>query len=187
MLKIYSQNVWGGQVFGPLCERIAHLRDQIHLFCFQEVPASPDGVQPYTSVRTNLLAELQHRLPEYQALFCNIQSGFDPHGPITYAVDFGQAVFVHPSLTLQDHFKRFIFRTENALSAHSNTPVGWGWVEPSKWSPFAKIRRPISLVMFMGSGIRAGKATFQSVLSSPLILLRLWRQRAHRRKSLWVI
>jgi hypothetical protein len=74
----------------------------------------------------DLLDELQHLLPGYQALFCNIQSGFDPHGPVAYAVDFGQAMFVHPSLRLQDHFKRFIFRTENALSAHSNTPVGWG-------------------------------------------------------------
>jgi hypothetical protein len=126
MLHIYSQNVWGGQVFGPLCERIASLRDQIHLFCFQEVSASPDGAQPYTPVRTNLLAELQHRLPGYQTLFCNIQSGFDPHGPVTYAVDFGQAMFIHPALTLQDHFKRFIFRTENALSTHANLPVGWG-------------------------------------------------------------
>jgi len=60
MLKIYAQNVWGGRVFGPFCERLAHVRDQVHLFCFQEVLTSPDGVQPYTTMRTNLLAELQY-------------------------------------------------------------------------------------------------------------------------------
>ncbi len=126
MLHMYSQNVWGGKVFGPLCERLIHVRDQVHLFCFQEVLASPDGVQPYTTVRTNLLAELQHCLPEHRPLFCNIQSGFDPDGPVRYAVDFGQAMFLHRSLGLQQHLTRFIFRTANALTAASSTVVGWG-------------------------------------------------------------
>jgi hypothetical protein len=126
MLHIYSQNIWGGRVFGPLYERLAQARDQVHLFCFQEVLTSPDGVQPYTTVRTNLLAELQHCLPEHHALFCNIQSGFDPDGPVRYAVDFGQALFLHRSLGLQQHFTRFIFRTENALRAGASEAVGWG-------------------------------------------------------------
>jgi len=126
MLHIYSQNVWSGKVFGPLCERLTYVRDQVHLFCFQEVLTSPHGVQPYTTVRTNLLAELQHCLPEHHALFCNLQSGFDPDGPVQYAVDFGQALFLHRSLGLQRHFTRFIFRTENALSAGSREAVGWG-------------------------------------------------------------
>lgn len=126
MLQMYSQNVWSGKVFGPLCERLTHLRDQVQLFCFQEVLASPDGVQPHTTVRTNLLAELQHCLPEHQPLFCNIQSGFDPAGPVRYAVDFGQAMFLHRSIGLQHHFTRFIFRTENALTAAASAVVGWG-------------------------------------------------------------
>jgi Endonuclease/Exonuclease/phosphatase family len=126
MLTIYAQNIWGGQVFGPLCERLVQLRDQVHIFCLQEVLSSADGVQPYTPVRTNLLAELQHRLPDHRPLFCNIQSGFDPDGHVTYAVDFGQAMFLHRSILLQHHFKSFIFRTENALSAASSEPVGWG-------------------------------------------------------------
>ena len=126
MLHMYSQNVWNGKVFGPLCERLTHVRNQVHLFCFQEVLTSPDGVQPYTTVRTNLLAELQHCLPEHQALFCNIQSGFEPDGPVRYAVDFGQAMFLHRSIGLQQHFTRFIFRTENALTAAPSAAVGWG-------------------------------------------------------------
>jgi Endonuclease/Exonuclease/phosphatase family len=126
MLHMYSQNVWSGKVFGPLCERLIHLRDQVHLFCFQEVLTSPDGVQPYTTVRTNLLAELHHCLPEHQPLFCNIQSGFDPDGPVRYAVDFGQAMFLHRSVGLQQHLTRFIFRTENALTAAASVAVGWG-------------------------------------------------------------
>jgi len=126
MLHIYSQNVWSGRVFGPLCEQLLHVRDQVHLFCFQEVLTSPHGIQPYTLVRTNLLAELQHCLPEHQALFCNIQSGFDPDGPVGYAVDFGQAIFLHRSIGLQQHFTRFIFRTENALTGATSEAVGWG-------------------------------------------------------------
>jgi hypothetical protein len=126
MLHIYSQNVWSGKVFGPLCERLIHVREQVHLFCFQEVLASPDGVQPYTTVRTNLLAELHHCLPEHRPLFCNIQSGFDPDGPVRYAVNFGQAMFLHRSIGLQQHFTRFIFRTENALTAADSAVVGWG-------------------------------------------------------------
>ena len=126
MLKIYAQNVWGGRVFGTFCEQLPQVRDQVHVFCFQEVLTSQDGVQPYTTVRTNLLAELQHCLPEHQALFCNLQAGFDPDGPRRYTVDFGQALFLHRSLGLQQHFTRFIFRTENALCAAANEPVGWG-------------------------------------------------------------
>ena len=31
MLHMYSQNVWSGKVFEPLCERLIHLRDQVYL------------------------------------------------------------------------------------------------------------------------------------------------------------
>ena len=109
MLQIYSQNVWGGQVFGPLCKQLLQCRNQVHLFCLQEVLASPREMQPETSVRTNLLAELQRRLPDYEPLFCNLQSNFDPDGELTSAVDFGQAIFVHRSIELRDAFRRFIF------------------------------------------------------------------------------
>jgi len=126
MLTIYTQNIWGGQVFGPLCARLVQLRDRVHIFCLQEVLSSADGVQPYTPVRTNLLAELQHCLPDHQPLFCNLQSGFNPDGSMTDAVDFGQAIFLHRSILLQHHCKRFIFRTENALSVVPSEPVGWG-------------------------------------------------------------
>src|ERR671924_491959 len=126
MLKMYSQNVWSGRVFGPLCERLAHVRDQVHLFCFQEVLASPEGVQPYTPVRTNLLAELQHCLPEHQPLFCNIQSGFDPDGLVRYAVDFGQAMFLQRSMGSKQHFPRFFLRKKTPLPAASSEAVGWG-------------------------------------------------------------
>ncbi len=125
MLQIYSQNIWGGQVFGPLCKQLLQFRDQTHLFCFQEVLASSEVTQPYTSIRTNLFAELQHLLPDYEPLFCNLQSNFDPDGELTAAVNFGQAIFVHRSLELQSYFKRFIFRSENAWSAAVDEPLGW--------------------------------------------------------------
>lgn len=125
MLKIYSQNLWGGQVFGPLCQQLLKYRDQVHIFCFQEVLASSEGLQPYTSIRTNLLAELLYRLPDYEPLFCNLQSNFDPDGELTSAIDFGQAIFVHRSLELTGYFRRFIFRTENAWSPEADEPLGW--------------------------------------------------------------
>ena len=126
MLRLYCQNLWSGEVFGPLCERLVQLRDQCHIFCFQEVVRSSHGLQPFTALRTNLLAELQHRLPEHQPLFCNLQSDFDPDGERITDVDFGQAIFVHRSLVLRHHFTRFIFRAENALPAGARSPVGWG-------------------------------------------------------------
>jgi endonuclease/exonuclease/phosphatase (EEP) superfamily protein YafD len=72
------------------------------------------------------LAELHHCLPGHQPLFCTIQSGFDPDGPVRYAVEFGQAMFLHRSLELHQHFTRFIFRTANALTAASSEAIGWG-------------------------------------------------------------
>jgi hypothetical protein len=38
---------------------------------------------------------------------------------VQYAVDFGQAMFLHRSVGLRSHCTRFIFRTANALTAHA--------------------------------------------------------------------
>ena len=126
MLRIYSQNLWGGLVFGPLYERLLQVRDDYEVFCFQEVLTSQAGLQPHTPVRTNLLAELEQCLPDHQSLFCNTQEGFDPDGFMPYEVNFGQALFVHRSLQLRTHDIHFIFRHENALPRHANAPLGWG-------------------------------------------------------------
>jgi hypothetical protein len=102
------------------------VRHQVHVFCFQEVLRSANGVQPYTPLRTNLLDELAYCLPNYQMLYCNLQSEFDPESELAPGVDFGQAIFLHPSLTCERQSIRFIFRTENALPPKAKAPVGWG-------------------------------------------------------------
>jgi hypothetical protein len=126
MLKIYSQNLWSGEIFGPLRKRLIQVRDQFHIFCFQEVLRSANGVQPYTPLRTNLLAELEYCLPDHQPLYCNLQAEFDPESELAPGVDFGQAIFLHPALICESQSTRFIFRTENALPPKAKAPVGWG-------------------------------------------------------------
>jgi len=126
MLKLYSQNLWSGEIFGPLRKRLIQVREQFDIFCFQEVLRSANSVQPYTPLRTNLLAELQDCLPDHQPLFCNLQTEFDPEGELAPGVDFGQAIFLHCALVCDSRADRFIFRTENALPPRARAPVGWG-------------------------------------------------------------
>ncbi len=100
-MKLITLNTWGGIVYDPLLAFIKKQKEEIDIFCFQEVLFGNDPV--VTAVhqgRVNLFSELQKCLPDFNAYIYLSPSDYFQDEFITFPE--GQVIFVKKGLIVKE-------------------------------------------------------------------------------------
>lgn len=92
-MKLLSLNIWGGQVYDPLIKFLEQKRDQIDIFCFQEVFKSKENIISNGS-RMNIYYDLEKILKDYNAYYSSTFEGRDLKQKVEFEVCFGPAIFI---------------------------------------------------------------------------------------------
>lgn len=111
-MKLLSLNIWGGQVYDPLIKFLEQKRDQIDIFCFQEVFKSKENIISNGS-RMNIYYDLEKILKDYNAYYSSTFEGRDLKQKVEFEVCFGSAIFIKKNIRIVKEGSIFIHRAYN--------------------------------------------------------------------------
>lgn len=97
-MKLLSLNVWGGRVFTPLLDFIEARRDDIDIFCFQEVCSTMPDYITGERERNHLFDAIEKVLPRYKSLFTVAAEHPGEKDPMDQPITYGLATFYRSSL-----------------------------------------------------------------------------------------
>ena len=111
-MKLLSLNIWGGQIYQPLLKFLEKEKEEIDVFCFQEVFKSKENIISNGS-KLNIYYNLVETLKEYDAYYAPTFEGGDLKGKVDFEVYFGQAIFVKKEIKIVEDGHVFIFGSYN--------------------------------------------------------------------------
>lgn len=119
-MKLICLNLWTGKIHDPLVEFIKTKRNETDIFCFQEVSKSDRNIITHETY-SNLIAELEELLPDFNYYFTPIGQGFDTKGPVDFELKIGQANFVKKNLKILSEGDIFVYRKSGDMGTpHSD-------------------------------------------------------------------
>lgn len=121
-MQLITLNIWGGRNHDLLLKFIEANRDQTDIFCFQEVFKSDRSVLNPNGSWSNILAEIQNVLPEFNYYFSPTFHGTDFDNKVNYPLSQGQSTFWNKKLVIKEKGEIFVNRSENDM----------GWFEWGK-------------------------------------------------------
>ena len=83
-VKIISLNTFGGKLKNELYGFLEDQRDQIDIFCFQEIFDSNSTILESNGIRTHLFKEISNILNNYQGFYNPQLSGYDQAGEVNF-------------------------------------------------------------------------------------------------------
>lgn len=116
-MKLLTLNIWGGQVYEPLVKFIKAKRNEIDIFCFQEVLNGKSGEK--TEIITNAP---DARIDIYSEL-CDILSGFQGHFAPTQDEE-GLAIFIRKNIPVTKNGDIFVYRYIDAMENNKTETIG---------------------------------------------------------------
>ncbi|MEK7180101.1 MAG: endonuclease/exonuclease/phosphatase family protein [Patescibacteria group bacterium] len=125
-MKLISLNVWGGHEFDALLSFLATHTKSTDIFCFQEVYISSQDIIS-RGTQLNILKKLRSILPHHRLFFIPIQDNIDENGAISIPSTFGQAMFIHKSLSVEKEGFVFTHRDHNAMEGDDFGTLGSGF------------------------------------------------------------
>ena len=114
-MQLITLNIWGGRAHDPLLKFIEANKNQTDIFCFQEVFKSDRSVKNPNGSWSNILAEIQELLPDFDFYFSPTFHGTDFNNKVDYPLSHGQATFWNKKLTIKEMGEVFVNRRENDM------------------------------------------------------------------------
>lgn len=111
-MKLLSLNIWGGQVYEPLTKFLKSQKDQIDIFCFQEVFKSKEKIISSKS-RMDIYYDIERILKGYDAYYSPTFKGRDLKKAVNFDVHFGPAIFIKKNIKIIKEGSVFIHRSYN--------------------------------------------------------------------------
>ena len=116
-MQVISLNILGGAIYEPLKDFIIKQAPGTDFFCFQEVYSSAKPEIHKSGLRTNILADLQQWLPEFDAHFEILEDNF-PRPDITS----GMVIFARKGIPIKSTGKVFIHDAKTSNVDESEPP-----------------------------------------------------------------
>lgn len=120
-MRLITLNIWGGRAHGPLIDFINVNKGQTDIFAFQEVFKSDRSVKNPNGSWSNILAEIQNILTDFDYYFSPTFSGTDFDNKVDYPLSQGQTTFWNKKLAIKEKGEIFVNRRENDMGW-----FGWG-------------------------------------------------------------
>lgn len=117
-MKLVTLNIWGGKLFQPLVDFFQNQKDEIDIFCLQEVwnhhqvPEEALKKAP-PGTKVNILSHLVGALPEFHVYFAPAQDKAS-----------GLAIFVKKNHTIGHLGDSFIFRSRDSMVDNDGRTLG---------------------------------------------------------------
>ncbi len=117
-MKVISLNIWGGRVFQPLMDFFHEKKEEIDIFCLQEVWSHHQGAEEALKkapqgTKVDILSHLVDALPEFQVFFAPAQDQAS-----------GLAIFVKRGHTIGHLGDPFIFRSRDSMVENDGRTLG---------------------------------------------------------------
>jgi exonuclease III len=138
-LRLETLNIWGGRLYPALLAYIRGQANKVDIFCFQEVyttrsdnlwvrvaSALASPLRPTNDLpeRANIYQELQNALPQFDGYFSACQDHYAYHGPVSFDLSFGLAIFARKTLHLDEVGEYFVYRKRNSVVGRDNATIG---------------------------------------------------------------
>ncbi|OGC57110.1 hypothetical protein A3H26_02620 [candidate division WWE3 bacterium RIFCSPLOWO2_12_FULL_36_10] len=107
-VKIISLNTFGGKLKNELYGFLEDQRDQIDIFCFQEIFDSNSTILESNGIRTHLFKEISNILNNYQGFYNPQLSGYDQAGEVNFDLTFGLSTFIKNGIKTIDKGEVFV-------------------------------------------------------------------------------
>lgn len=114
-MRLITLNIWGGRLREPLLKFIEANKNQTDIFAFQEVFKSDRSVLNPNGSWSNILAEIQDILPDFDFYFSPIFHGTDFDNKVDYPLSHGQATFWNKKFSIKEKGEVFVNRSENDM------------------------------------------------------------------------
>jgi len=111
-MKLLSLNIWGGQVYKPLLKFLELKKDEIDIFCFQEVFKSKENIVSNES-KMDIYFDIEKILEGHSVYYSPTFEGRDLRQKVKFEVCFGPAIFIKKGIKIIDSGSVFIHRVYN--------------------------------------------------------------------------
>jgi endonuclease/exonuclease/phosphatase family metal-dependent hydrolase len=111
-MKLLSLNIWGGRLYEPLINFLKLNKNEIDIFCFQEVFKSEKNIFSNGS-KMNMYFDLQNLLNDYQIFYSPTLENRDLKQEVNFKVSFGNAIFVKKGIKIVKEGSIFIHGAYN--------------------------------------------------------------------------
>jgi endonuclease/exonuclease/phosphatase family metal-dependent hydrolase len=165
-MKILTLNAWGGRIKEPLLDFIKKQKDNIDVFCFQEIfkqsSINDEEVKYLTNtakVHRDLLGDISKILSNYNPFFCPV-----------YKDIYGVAIFVKKDLNIID--SGFVTLYENSNFPDSNDP----WADHNRkmqWVQISVDDKKLNVINLHGHWVTGNKMDNPARLKQSQIILDL--------------
>lgn len=98
-MKLMTLNIWGGRVYEPFLKFIRENRDNVDIFCFQEMFQSPES-KFSNSIKSDIYLDVDKILKDHVGFFAPTFTGYDTEDSVDFDIAFGQATFIKKSIEL---------------------------------------------------------------------------------------
>ena len=109
-MKLISLNTWGGKLLNPLLDFLQKYKNEVDLFCFQEIYNSPQNKVIRRGMRSNLFTTISEILKNHRGIFTATTMGYDIEGIVNFKLDSGLAIFYKEKFQIEDSGNFFIFK-----------------------------------------------------------------------------
>jgi endonuclease/exonuclease/phosphatase family metal-dependent hydrolase len=120
-MKIITLNAWEGKIKKPLFDFINVNKNNVDIFCLQEIYFNAEGKEePNPDISLNLFTEIQNLLPEYNGYFCP-----------TLQSHYGIATFIKKEIVVQNLGNFFIYdhSADELKEGNYSSKVQWHEIE----------------------------------------------------------
>lgn len=112
-MRLLSLNIWGGRERNKLLSFIEENKKKTDIFAFQEIFKSNRSVKNPNGTWSNILAEIQNILSDFDYYFSPTFHGTDFDTKVDYPLSFGQSTFWNKKLDIKEKGEIFTHNTEN--------------------------------------------------------------------------
>ncbi len=109
-MKLITLNIWGGKQGEKVLDFVKKHKNEIDIFCFQEVFISKNSTLTPDGSRTNILGEISEILNEYKFYFSPTFHNRDYEHVVAYPLAHGQATFWKKDLNVIKKGEVFVHR-----------------------------------------------------------------------------
>ncbi|MEK7160123.1 MAG: endonuclease/exonuclease/phosphatase family protein [Patescibacteria group bacterium] len=144
-MKLLTLNIWGGQVYEPLIEFIKSKRNEIDIFCFQEVLNGIKGEKSEVIVNApnaviDIYSQIKDILLEYNGYFVRTQ------------YEEGLAIFIRKNISVTKNGDIFVYRYRDSMENKDVETIG----RSIQYVEFKIINNQFAIVNFHGLWVNRG-------------------------------
>ncbi len=110
-MKLETLNIWGGQIVEPLLKHIKEVRDDVDIFCLQEVFNGRSSPKAFPKAIVDIYSQIDEKLPEHQGYFAISQN-------------MGLATFLRKSIQVTEVEDKFVHRWKGAMINDDPSTMG---------------------------------------------------------------